>query len=521
MATRPVSMSSLTAPVAVGTLAALLLVGAVVFARISPAGFVVFGIAVAGVAAFAAAQWPRATMLVVVLSPMLDRYIVADILPPTLETLAHFLSEGLLLAVSGVILARAWRDGRLVQAFRHPVTVGLVAFVAIGLVSAVVNGVPAHVAALGLLFTLDATVLFFLPRLVGFTLRQALYAVAALLAVVLAAALLAMGQALLSPHILGLEPSRGRFGELHRLASIFGDPNVFGAFLVATVPFALLMATQLPTPRLRRAAGVVAFVLLLALWLSFSRGAWIAMVLGVGTMLAIVDRRALLLGLVIAVASFATAVAMPRNLLVPRTAGEERPELIGSTIDRVETIGLGGDLRTLFVLNAMPILRDHPVLGVGPGRYGGAVAHNYGTPVYGEYGTDRLFWNPLQRTVDNFWLHILIEMGILGFLAYLATAMIPGLQVLGAARTARGGRRILLGGLAAATAGMAVSSVTTMLLEANSIAFPFWFLLGVGALIAASATTTAAEATQPSLARSTASTAKPADTAVRISIASR
>ena len=34
-------MGSLTAPVAVGTLAALLLVGAVVFARISPAGFVV------------------------------------------------------------------------------------------------------------------------------------------------------------------------------------------------------------------------------------------------------------------------------------------------------------------------------------------------------------------------------------------------------------------------------------------------------------------------------------------------
>jgi hypothetical protein len=44
-------------------------------------------------------------------------------------------------------------------------------------------------------------------------------------------------------------------------------------------------------------------------------------------------------------------------------------------------------------------------------------------------------------------------------------------------------RRILLGGMAAAAAGLAVSSGTTMLLEANSIGFAFWFLLGLGALV--------------------------------------
>ncbi len=489
---RPVSFRGIAGPLAFGVAAAAVLIGALIAARVSPFAFAVSAIALVALAGYAAFRWPRATIVVVVLSPIIDRYIVADVLPPALATAAHFLSEGLLLVTGSVIAARAWADGRLAAAIRHPVTVGLLAFVALGLLSAVLNGVPPVVMAMGLLFTLDAAILFFLPRLVGFSLRQSLYAVAGLIAIVFASALLAIGQALLSPRILGLEPVRGRFGELHRLASIFGDPNVFGAFVVIAAPFVLLMATHLPTPRLRRIATAIAFVLILALWLSFSRGAWIAIVLGVGAVLAIADRRTLLLGVVLSVVSFGTAAVMPRDLLVPRGSGE-RPELIDSTIDRVETIGLGGDLRTLFVLNAVPILGDHPLLGVGPGRYGGAVATNYPTPIYEEYGTDRLFWNPQQRTVDNFWLHILVEMGVIGFVTLLATAMLPGMRILRGARDAHGWRRIMLAGTAAAAAGMAVSSVTTMLLEANSIGFPFWFLLGVGTLIAADLRTEASQ----------------------------
>ncbi len=474
----------LVGPLIVATGALILLVGAVISARSSAIVAGALGVALVVLAGYSAARWPRASLVVVVMSPLVDRYIVADILPPALETMAHLLSEGLLLAVGLVIGVRASLDGRLARAFRHPVTVALVAFTVVGVAAAILNGVPPSIAALGLLFTLDATLLFFLPRLVGFSLRQSTYAIVAMLAIVTGSAVLAVGQAILSPRILGLEPSPGKFGEVARLASIFGDPNVFGAFLVVASPFVILMATHLPTPRLRRVALGVGFLLLLALWLSYSRGAWIAIVLGVGIALALIDRRTLLLGLLLTVVSFGTAAVMPRNLLVPRGSGGE-PALIGSTIDRVGAIGLGGDLRTLFVLNSIPIIRDHPLLGVGPGRYGGAVAGNYGTPIYDIYRTDRLFWNPLQLTVDNFWLHVLVEMGLVGFAALAAAVLIPGVAVLRAARRATGWRRIMLGGTAAAAAGVAVSSLTTMLLEANSIGFLFWFLLGIGSLMAA------------------------------------
>lgn len=475
------------APLGIVTAAIALLIGATTAAAASPTVFAVLGIGLVALVAVAAVWWPRTAIVLVVLSPIVDRYVVADVLPPGLATAAHYLSEAILLAVGLVLAVRALAEGRLVAAFRNPVTVALIAFVLLAALSAVVNGVSPVVAFVGIVFTIDAAALFFLPRLVGFSPRQSIAAMMAIGGVVVIAAFLAIAQALLSPSLLGMRPVRGRFGEEVRLASLFGDPNVFGAFLVIAVPFAVLGAARLPDRRLRWLSGAIAFVLLLALWLSFSRGAWIALVLGVGAVLAIVDRRALLIGLVLAVISFGTAVVMPRNLLVPN---QPRPNLVDSTVDRFGAIGIRGDLRTLFILQSLPIIADYPLLGVGPGRFGGAVASNYGTPIYDEYGFRPLFWNPAQRTVDNFWLHLLVETGVLGAAAFLAAALIPGVRILRAAQRSLGWRRILLGGMAAAVAGMAVSSGTTMLLEANSIGFAFWFVLGIGTLALAATSIT-------------------------------
>ncbi len=475
----PLRSRNLAAPFGIVAVALLLLIGATLAASASPTVFAVFVVSLLALAAVAAVWWPRTAIVLVVLSPILDRYIVADMLPAQLETAAHYLSEAMLLTASLILGGRALLKGQLVAAFRHPTTAAMIAFVVIAAISAVANSVPPAIAVVGVVFTIDAVALFFLPRLVGFSPRQSFAALGSIGVTVLVAALLAIGQAVLSPRLLGMRPVRGRFGEEVRLASLFGDPNVFGAFLVAAVPFAVLGAARLPDRRLRWLAGTIAFILLLALWLSFSRGAWIALILGVGTMLAVIDRRALVIGLVLAIVSFGTAVVMPRNLLVP---DQRRPNIVDSTIDRVEAVGIGGDLRTLFVLASIPVIRDHPILGVGPGRFGGAVAANFDTPIYDEYGFRELFWRPSQRTVDNFWLHLLVETGVVGVAAFLAAALIPGVRIVGAARRSLGWRRIMLGGIAAAATGLAISSGTTMLLEANSIGFVFWFLLGLGVL---------------------------------------
>ncbi len=475
-------------PIAVLAIGAALAVAGVVAARVWPSGLVVAGVALVLVLAYAAYRWPHAGIVVVVLSPIVDRYLVSGLLPRDAVPLSHFLSEGLLLGVTVALVVRGAREQRLVAAIRHPVTAFLGAFAAVALASMLVNAVPVQVAAVGMVFTLEAAVLFYLPRLVTWSRRQVVIALGAFVAIVAAAAVVALLQAILSPTIFGLYVVTGQFGEVYRLAAFIGDPNVFGAFITASAPFLLLAATSAASRRHRRIAIVIAFVLLLALWLTFSRGSWLALAVSTAGVLVWFGRRTVLVALAVMALSFATAYLMPRDLLVEGGEGfGNRPNVIGSTLGRVGAVGEGRDLRTQFIVNALPIIADHPVLGVGPGRYGGAAADVLGTPVYEEYGTDRIFAVSPQLTVDNFWLHLLVELGVLGTAAFIAAAAVPGVRILRAARRSVGLERIVLGGIATGVVALAVSSLTTMLLEANSVAFLFWFLLGLGTVVAAQA----------------------------------
>ena len=433
-------------------------------------------------AAYASLRWPRAVLVGVVLSPILDRYLVPGLLAPEAEVLAHFLSEALLLAVGSALVAQAARRTSLRAAFDHHTVRLTVLFVLLAAVSAVVNAVPAGQALAGIGFTIDAVAIFVLSRLVGFNARQALIAIGILLGLVLAGALVAVAQALLSPDLLGLSALKGRFGEVYRLASFFGDPNTFAAFLSASIPFALFGASGLRTTRGRRVALAAAFILVLALWLSFSRGGWLGAVGGFAVATLIVDHRPMRVGALVVAATLVLALFMPRNLLC--ASCEERPDLVGSTFGRVSKVGGGEDLRVLFVLNGLPILADHPLVGVGPGRYGGAAADIYDTPVYAQYGTDELFANPTQRTVDDFWLHLLVESGLLGIATYLAMVGAALVPIMRAARRTTWGREVALAGISGAVIGLAINALTTMLLEANSVAFLFWFLLGIGTQLA-------------------------------------
>lgn len=439
-------------------------------------GLLVAQVAIAGL------WWPRAVLVGVVLSPILDRYLLSGLLAPEAEPLAHLLSEALLVGVGVTLVVQSARRGSLRAAVSHPTIALAAVFVALAAISAVANGVPGAQTVAGIGFTLDAVALFLLARIVGFGPRQALIAVGVVIGLILAAAVVVIVQAFLTPYLLGLAALQGRFGEVYRLAAFIGDPNTMAAFLSAAIPFAVFGATGLRTRRGRRVALAISFVLALALWLSFSRGGWLGAVGGFTITSLILDRRALRVGLLVMAIALVVALAMPRDLLCKSCQG--RPDLIGSTFGRVGTVPDGRDLRVLFVLNALPIIADHPALGVGPGRYGGAAADIFGTPVYAEYGTGQLFSNPAQRTVDNFWLHLLVESGLVGLLAYVGMFGSTLRTMVHTARAAAWGRRVALAGISGAVVSLSINALTTMLLEANSAAFLYWFLLGIGSQLA-------------------------------------
>lgn len=481
--------------------ATALLIAAVVAGQTSAVGLVVIGAALAGVLAIASLRWPQVVIVLVILTPILDRYIVAEWLPDAVARLSHLLSEAMLLTVGAALGVQAWRRGQLLAAVRHPVTIGLAAFVLLAVASALLNAVPPQVAAVGLAFTLDASACFYLPRLAGFSFGQSLRAVGAFLVLVGIAAIGGLLQWILRPDFLGLEAWRGVYGEGYRLASIFTDPNTFGALLIGAIPFAAFGVTSLQRPGNRLISLFALVLLFIPMYLTFSRGAWAGLLLGGGVALAIISWRTLVIAVGVGIISFMIAVTLPRMVLGSGTAApsgpsEPAPSYVGSTWSRIGEIWAGKDLRTRFIVNAVPIVADHPLLGVGPGRYGGAAADVFGSPVYPEYGTDELFKDPEQLTVDNFWLHLLVESGVLGVAAYVAAALAALIPIVRVARRTSGWSRFMLGGIAGGSLAMALDAVTTMLLEANSVAFVVWLMLGLGSLVVAAATASGERAAQ-------------------------
>jgi hypothetical protein len=467
---------------------AFLLVACVVVSRFSTVIFIGIGIALLGVLATISWRSPRLVLIGMALMPIFDRYFISLLIPRSLAGVTNFFSEGLLLLVAVVISARAWRDGTLATALRHPAFPLLAGFIVVGLVSLVVNGVPPVIGLAGILFTVDAVALFFLPRMVGFPPRHAAIAAGAFVVIAGAAAVLAIAQITLAPTILGMEVSQGRFSEGHRVTAFFdGNPNMLGAVLAMGVPFPAFAARHLHG-KWRIAAWILVLVMALALFYTFSRGAWLGLAVSMVVVGLILDWRALALVMAAGLLAYGAAHYMPRNLLAGMLsggAGEEVPEVsfdLGNALGgRLETIGQGRDLRVLFICNALPIIRDHPVVGAGPGRYGGAVSARFpNSPLYDQYTECAV---PEGRTVDNFWLHLVVEFGVLGTLLFGGILAFVIAQLIWFARRAEPLTRVLLSAFATAGMILVLDSATEMLLEGNTTSFSMWLFLGIGAAL--------------------------------------
>jgi O-antigen ligase len=86
--------------------------------------------------------------------------------------------------------------------------------------------------------------------------------------------------------------------------------------------------------------------------------------------------------------------------------------------------------------------------------------------------------------VDNFWLHLQVEVGLLGTLLFGAALALAGWGAIANARDSSGWRRVVCGAAAATAIVIAVDSVTEMLLEGNTTSFATWFFLGVASTLA-------------------------------------
>lgn len=218
-----------------------------------------------------------------------------------------------------------------------------------------------------------------------------------------------------------------------RAAGTFKQPNPFGGYLGLTLPVAVSLAfwawTRLPGQDENEAAtqdrqqllpwalfySTAAGLIGLGLLSSWSRGAWLGATAGVGTVLVLRSRRALLLSLVAAVLLAAAVLLGALNpALIPAPIAARVADIpayfgVGDVINQpITDENFSVIERLAHWLAALRMWERSPWLGVGPGNY--AVV----------YPQVRLpLWEEPLGHAHNIYLNVLAETGLVGLAAYL------------------------------------------------------------------------------------------------------
>src|SRR5215470_2640128 len=230
----------------------------------------------------------------------------------------------------------------------------------------------------------------------------------------------------------------GPYSDASRLAGGIGDPNELAAIVVAA-----LMLAVVTVPLMRWLLGSIVVVLAIALFLTQSRGGLLALaVVAVVTPFLAGPVRLRAVAVILTIA----AIGIGYYALVAPPAA----------IQHVTSFSAGGGTgRTDLWKVAVEMWRDHPIAGIGTGNFT-VVEPRYAVRTINLERVDLVVDNP--KVAHNTYLHVLTELGIVGFVAFagmiggsllVAWRAIKELQRRGERR-----REILARGLLIGTIGM-------------------------------------------------------------------
>jgi O-antigen ligase len=301
--------------------------------------------------------------------------------------------------------------------------------------------------AIGATFTPDEAVLFGLKELVKWLEFGVIFFATAhlartpstrrgLLIAILAAATL---QALLgwAQFFLQLGPGGYALGPFMRAFGTFGQPNPFAGYLglALVVGFGVLLATRLPARgpgalRLATLLGPLALlsaalgVVVVAILMSFSRGAWLGLALALAAMAVVRTRRAVA-PIVAGIVLILSIGLLGAFSLLPEGVSERAAQAVSYFgIFDVRTVQPTTDNwavveRMANWQAAMDMFLANPNTGVGLGAY---------STVYEDYAIGT--WQALpSEHAHNFYLNVLAEMGWWGAGSYLLFVAATVLQV--------------------------------------------------------------------------------------------
>ena len=185
-------------------------------------------------------------------------------------------------------------------------------------------------------------------------------------------------------------------GQLTRAFGFFGSPNVLG-ILMAMI-FILGLGSFFKTKKYYYL--IPAILSLLATGFTFSRSAWLGLLVALFVSIVVYNYKYLLYFPLILL-----------GLLIPKVRNRIEVSL---SVNYLWDSSLDG--RVWAMINGLYIFKKYPFLGTGPGTYGGNLAAGYASPVYLEgiqNGYTALYYT------DNQYLEIIIQGGLLGIFSFV------------------------------------------------------------------------------------------------------
>ena len=390
---------------------------------------------------------PQVILLALAAFPWLDyvsRHALGGFGPAWKEAL---LVLALLVLLVCVVVFRGW------ELWSVPISLplGLAVVAAIG--SVVIQKVPNDVGLFALRITFEPILYFYAGFLLPKSKRWIKWVVAVFLLSSLALALHGLYQyATHAPMPASWIDITESTSIGTRAYSIVNNPNGLGAFLLlgALLSMSLALARLRLVQRLVMAA--VCVVLLAGIAVTFSRGAWIGLGVGILAVLIMAYRRYLAPVFVVAfIAWFALPAKFTQRLTFAFSGGY---------------VAKSTEAGRLFVWKmALQRIVDHPWLGVGLGTFGGTSAVTFGLS---------RFW------VDDFYLQLAAEGGLILLALFMWILWRTGKSLIKSNKSSHDPYvRALTAGVFGGFVAVAVANVTASVWETLIVGVGFWFLAGL------------------------------------------
>lgn len=237
-----------------------------------------------------------------------------------------------------------------------------------------------------------------------------------------------------------------------RVYSIIGSPNILGSLMVLLIPVSVSLVYFEKKLLKKVLFSLIALSMVACLVFTSSRGAWVGFVIAIVVFALIADRKLLI---PLFVCSLVVLLFVPS--VRDRISYMLSPQYIASS-------QTGGRLGR--AAQGIELLKQNLLMGVGFGRFGGAVAINNKIP--------NAFYS------DNYYLKVVVETGILGlsaFLLMLYNVVAWSLRAIHSLKESP--YRYLCQGILSGLCGVMVHCLFENIFEYTAMTVYFWMLVGI------------------------------------------